>query len=167
MPRLCWNEKDKVGLLAREIIIGGQEPKTKGMPVWADSKCTWEKLQLGMQLVKGVNGFIFRVHAGGQIQFGVRVLPDQLSEMRARMLPNDVRYTNENRHIQELQQWRFEPLPYNAEIPLEWSRKAGVPWIVVPKAPHTKTEEQTWTFLVCCCRGIVSQQGETERVDEA
>ena len=27
------------------------------------------------------------------------------------MLPNDVRYTDENRHVQELQQWRLGPLP--------------------------------------------------------
>ena len=139
MPRLCWNEKDKVDSLREMIIRGGQEPKTKGMLVWADSKCTLEKLQLGVQLVKGVSGFIYRVHAGGHIQFGVRVLPDQLSEMRVRMLPNGVRYTNENRHIQELQQCRFETLAtHNAEMHLEWSRKAGVPWSVVPKAPDPK-----------------------------
>ena len=38
---------------------------------------------------------IYRVRTGGQIQFGVRVLPDQMSEVRARMFPNSVRYTNE------------------------------------------------------------------------
>ena len=92
------------GLFARETIRDGREPKTKGLLVWAHSKWTLAKLQVEMQLVKGVIGFNCRVRTEGQIQFGVHVLPDQLSEVRAKMLPNHVRYTNENRHIQELQQ---------------------------------------------------------------
>ena len=104
------------GLFARETIRDGQEPKTKGMPVWADSRWTLEKLQVEMQVVKGVNGFIYRIRTGGKVQFGVRVLPYQLSEVRARMSPNDVRYTDDNRHIQELQQWRLGPLPYTRKL---------------------------------------------------
>ena len=67
-----------------------------GMLVWADSRWTLEKLQEEMQLVKGVNGFIYKIRTGGQEQFGVRVLSDQLSEVRSKLLPNDVRYTDDN-----------------------------------------------------------------------
>ena len=38
--------------------------------MWADSKWTSEKLQLEMQVVKSVNGFICTGCTGGQIQFG-------------------------------------------------------------------------------------------------
>ena len=122
------------GLFAREreSIRDGQEPKTKGM--FAGSMWTLEKLQLEMQLVKGVNGFVYSVRTGGQIQFGVRVWSDQLGEVRARMLPHDVRYTHENRHIRELQQYTLQP-PEIVEMLLECVRKAGVPWLVVRKAP--------------------------------
>ena len=148
------------GLFARETIRGGQEPKTKGgMPVWADSRWTLEKLQVEMPLVKGVNGFICRIRTGGQVQFGVRVLPDQLSEVRARMLPNDVRYTDDSRHIQELQQWRLGPLPYTMQPPeivdmlLEWSRKAGVPRPVVPKAPDPRQRTKNGHFWFVAAEG--------------
>ena len=40
------------------------------------------KLHLEMQLVRGVNVFLYRVRTGGQIQFCVRVVPDQLFEVR-------------------------------------------------------------------------------------
>ena len=149
------------GLFARETIRDGQEPTTKGMPVWADSRWTLEKLQVEMQLVKGVNGFIYRKRTGGQVQFGVRVLPDQLSEVRARMLPNDVRYTDDNRHIQELQQWRLGPLPCTMQPPenvamlLEWSRKAGVPWPVVPKAPDPRQRSKNGHFWFAAAEDLL------------
>ena len=38
--------------------------------MWADSKWTSEKLQLEMQVVKSVNGFLCTGCTGGQIQFG-------------------------------------------------------------------------------------------------
>ena len=86
-------ERGQGGLFPTETIRDGQELKTKSMPVWADFRWTLEKLQVEMQLVKGVNG------------------------LRAIMLPNDVRYTDDNRHIQELQQWRLGPLPYTMQPP--------------------------------------------------
>ena len=129
------------------------------MLVWADSRWTLEKLQVEMQLVKGVNGFVNRIRTGGQVQFGVRVLPDQLSEVRAKVLPNDVRYTDDNRHIQELQHWRLGPLLYTMQPPeivdmfLEWSRKAGVPWPVVPKAPDPRQRTKNGHFWFVAAEG--------------
>ena len=158
--KAVWKDEDKVdSLRERETIRGGQEPKTKGMLVWADSRWTLEKLQVEMQLVKGVNGFIYRIRKGGQVQCGVRLLPDQLSEVRARMLPNDVRYTDDNRHIQELQQWRLGPLPYTMQPPeivdmlLEWSRKSGVPLPVVPKAPDPRQRTKNGHFWFVAAEG--------------
>ena len=132
--------EDKVDSLRERPSETGKSPRRRACLSRRTPDGTLEKLQVEMQLVKGVNGFIYRIQTGGQVQFGVRVMPDQLSEVRAIMLPNDVRYTDDNRHIQELQQWRLGPLPYTMQPPeivdmlLEWSRKAGVPWPVVPKA---------------------------------
>ena len=107
--------------------------------MWADSQWTLEKLQLEMQLVKGVNGFVYRVRTGGQIQFRVRVLVPCPCVVR----PTE-RVESENRHIQEMQQWRLGPLLFTMQPPeivemlLEWSRKYGVPRLVVPKAPDPR-----------------------------
>ena len=159
----------------KETIRDGHVPKTKGMPVWTDSMWTLEKLQVGMQLVKGVNGFIYRLRTTGQLQFSVRVLPDHLREVRARMLPNDVRYTDEDRHIQELQQWRLGPLPYTRQQPeivgmlLEWSRKAGVPWIVVPKAPDPRQRSKNEYFWFVAAEGpppLNERNGECESLPD-
>ena len=74
-PRLAkavLEGRGQCGLFAGATVGDGQEPKTKGMPVLG----RLEKLQLEKQLVKVVDGFIYRVHTGGKIQIGVRVLPD-------------------------------------------------------------------------------------------
>ena len=92
------------GLFARETIIDGHEPETKGMLVWADSKWTLEKRQVEMQLVKGVNGFIYRLRTAGQVP-----RPSERGESENATQRCEV---HESRHIQELQQWRFGPLPY-------------------------------------------------------
>ena len=63
------------------------------------------------------------------------------------MLPNDVRYANENRHIQELQQWRLGPLPYTMQPPeivnvLGMESQSWSPVDSGAEGARPKTEEQ-------------------------
>ena len=76
MLRLCWKEEDNVDSLRERPSEMDKSPRRRACRCWADSKKTLEKLNLEMQLVKVVDGFIYRVHTGGKIQIGVRVLPD-------------------------------------------------------------------------------------------
>ena len=52
MQRAVLEGRGQGGLFARDTIRDGHEPKSKGMPVWLDSKWTLEKLQVEMQLVE-------------------------------------------------------------------------------------------------------------------
>ena len=93
------------------------------------------------------------------MQFGVRVLPGHLGRERAKMLPNNVRYTNENRHIQELQPCRLGPVPYTMQPPeivellLKCSQKDGVPLLVVPKAPDPRQRSKQGHFWLVAVEG--------------
>ena len=71
MPSLYWKDEEQVDSL-RERPSEMDKSSRRRACQWADSKWTLEKLQVVMQLVKGVSGFIHRVRTGGQIQFGVR-----------------------------------------------------------------------------------------------
>ena len=56
-----------------------------------------EESPVGGATCQRLDVFMYRVRKEGRIHFDVRVLSDQVHEKRARMLPNDVRNTNENR----------------------------------------------------------------------
>ena len=57
-------------------------------------------------------------------------------------------------------------MPYTVQPPeivemlVAWSRQAGVPWLLVSKAPDPR-EEQKWTLQVCCSRGTSSERDLT------
>ena len=95
-------------LCVRGTIRDGQEPKTKGMILWADSKWSLEKLRLELQVVKGVSGSADR----RTDTVACSCVARPIERVRARILPNDVRHTNENRQTQELHQWRLGSLLY-------------------------------------------------------
>ena len=131
------------GLFAGETIRNGQELKTKGMPVWADSKWTLEKLQVVMQLVKGVSGFIYRVRTGGQIQFGVRENVTKRCEMHEREQTCPGTATVET--------WTFaihNAASRHRRNAFGMESESWRPMVVIPKAPVPRQRSRNGHFWV-------------------
>ena len=136
------------GLFARETIRDGQEAQDEGHACLGG---------LQMDTGKTSSGDATRERCEWlQVQFGVRVLPYQLSEVRARMSPNrcEVHGRQQTHPGTATVETRTLAIhPKIVDMLLEWSRKAGVPWPVVPNAPDPRQRTTNGQLLVCCCGG--------------
>ena len=111
-------------------------------------ECSYPQILERMAECENHHGLTFRIRQRQYIQFALRVEASDLAVTREIFLPQDDRFTEENRHVAPRTFWSIGPFPYTACAPhivqamTRWSEALGTTWLVIPIFPENRSRMQ-------------------------